>query len=88
MWNNLGQRDKPLGGLLDIFGEVVTDLMNTDFDCSKLNTSSRQLARLMGASLGPAQDVYQALLFVTDFVSGMTDRFAVETYRTLKGITL
>jgi dGTPase len=77
-----------IGGLLDIFDEVVTDLMNTDFDRSKLNARSQQLARLMGASLGPAEDAYQALLFVTDFVSGMTDRFAVETYRTLKGITL
>jgi hypothetical protein len=75
-------------GLLDTFAEVVTDLANNDFDRSKLSGSSQRLARLMDGSLGPAENAYQALLCVTDFVSGMTDRFAVETYRTLKGIAI
>jgi dGTPase len=77
-----------IGGLLDIFSEVVTDLTNADFDRSKLSARSQRLARLMDISLGPVEDSYQALLCVTDFVSGMTDRYAVETYRTLKGIAL
>jgi dGTP triphosphohydrolase len=42
----------------------------------------------MRGSLGSAENAYQALLYITDFVSGMTDRFAVETYRTLKGIAI
>jgi dGTPase len=77
-----------IGGLLDIFSEVVTDLTNADFDRSKLSARSQRLARLMDISLGPVEDSYQALLCVTDFVSGMTDRYGVETYRTLKGIAL
>jgi dGTPase len=77
-----------IGGLLDIFSEVVTDLTNADFDRSKLSARSQRLARLMDISLGPVEDSYRALLCVTDFVSGMTDRYAVETYRTLKGIAL
>lgn len=77
-----------IGGLLDIFAELVIDLVNKGFDRHKLTTSSQRLVRLMGTSLGPAENAYQALLCVTDFVSGMTDRFAVETYRTLKGISL
>jgi dGTPase len=77
-----------IGGLLDTFAEVVIDLANNDFDRSKLNGRSQRLARLMGGSLGPAENAYQALLYITDFVSGMTDRFAVETYRTLKGIAM
>ena len=77
-----------ISGLLDTFAEVVTDLANNDFDRSKLSGRSQRLARLMDGSLGPATNAYQALLYVTDFVSGMTDRFAVETYRTLKGIAI
>jgi dGTPase len=77
-----------IGGLLDIFAEVAMDLANNDFDCSKLNGRSQKLARLMRGSLGSAENAYQALLYITDFVSGMTDRFAVETYRTLKGIAI
>lgn len=77
-----------IGGLLDIFAEVATDLAKNDFDRSNLNGRSQRLARLMGGSLGPAENTYQALLYITDFVSGMTDRFAVETYRTLKGIAI
>ncbi len=77
-----------ISGLLDTFAEVVTDLANNDFDRSKLSGRSQRLARLMNGSLGPATNAYQALLYVTDFVSGMTDRFAVETYPTLKGIAI
>jgi dGTPase len=77
-----------ISGLLDTFAEVVTDLANNNFDPLKLSGRSQRLARLMGGSLGPASNAYQALLYVTDFVSGMTDRFAVETYRTLKGIAI
>ena len=66
----------------------MTDLANNNFDPLKLSGRSQRLTRLMGGSLGPASNAYQALLYVTDFVSGMTDRFAVETYRTLKGIAI
>jgi dGTPase len=77
-----------IAGLLDIFGEIVIDLAEKEFDHSKLSARSQRLARLMGSSLGPVKNAYQALLCVTDFVSGMTDRFAVDTYRTLKGISM
>jgi len=43
---------------------------------------------LMGNSLHRVNNPYDALLYLTDFVSGMTDRFAVETYRSLKGISI
>ncbi len=74
-------------GLLDMFVEVVTGLQRVDFDVTKLRGRPQSMARLMGRSLGNAKDSYTALLCVTDFVSGMTDRYAVEIYRTLKGIT-
>ena len=76
-----------IGGLLDIFGEVVMDLSNVNFEIPKLKGKSERLARLIGNSLQRANSTYDALLYLTDFVSGMTDRFSVDTYRTLKGIS-
>jgi dGTPase len=76
-------------GLLDIFAEVVVELMTkADFDISKLNERNTRLARLMGEkALKRVNNTQEAVLCLTDFVSGMTDRFAVETYRTLMGIS-
>jgi len=77
-----------IGGLLDVFSEIVIDLEEKNFDRSKLGRASQRLERLMIEPFGPIHSSYDALLRVTDFVSGMTDRFAVETYRTLKGISI
>ena len=36
----------------------------------------------------PDNDIYLRLLKITDFVSGMTDSYAVSLYRKIKGISL
>lgn len=75
-----------ISGLLNIFADVMVDLIDVSFDCAKLRGKSQRLARLMRGSLRqPLWDSYDALFCVTDFVSGMTDRFAVELYQTLTG---
>jgi dGTPase len=38
-----------------------------------------------GPQVAAHQGRYQRLLAVTDFVAGMTDTYAVETYRRLRG---
>lgn len=76
-----------IDGLLRIFGEVVVDLANSDFDCQKLNKKGERLARLVGNDLVNAKITYEALISITDFVSGMTDRFAADLFRTLTGIS-
>jgi len=84
-----------IGGLLDVFSHVVVELKKTGFDLEKFNAKpkthaherAQALARLMGRCLTAPKDGYAALLCVTDFVSGMTDRYAVELYQTLKGIS-
>ena len=76
-----------IAGLLDVFAEVITDLISVNFDVSKLKGNSARLARLMGNSLWRTNNTYETLLCLTDLVSGMTDRFAIDTYRTLKGIS-
>lgn len=73
-------------GLLDIFSEVVIELNKAGFEVGRLKGRAQGLARLMGRGLASTRDNYTALLCVTDFVSGMTDRYAVEVYQTLKGI--
>lgn len=77
-----------ISGLLDIFSQIVVDLAKANFELDKLPRSSQRLERLMIEPFGPVCGSYEALLRVTDFVSGMTDRFAVETFRTLKGTSI
>lgn len=76
-----------ISGLLDIFSEVVIELAKVGYERSKLTGKSKRLARLMGGTLLPVSDNYSALLCVTDFISGMTDRYAVDLYRSLTGIS-
>jgi dGTPase len=77
-----------IAGLLDVFSQIVVDLEKNNFDRTKLPEASQRLERLMIEPFGPIYSSYDALLRVTDFVSGMTDRFAVETYPALKGISI
>jgi len=80
--------EKIIQGLLDMFADVCVNLVNKDFEIEKLKKKERRLARLIGDdSILRANTMYDALLCMTDFVSGMTDRFAVETFRQLTGIS-
>jgi dGTPase len=84
-----------IGGLLDMFVDVVVVLQKVAFDMAafkgkpkdRRHERAQALGRLMGRTLTEPKDAYSALLCVTDFVSGMTDRYAVDLYRTLKGIS-
>ncbi|WP_205522548.1 dGTP triphosphohydrolase [Myxococcus eversor] len=88
---------KTLGGLLDMFAAaVVTDTPNRE------EKKLRQLLPLelfqrpdkplsLNEDIGGALarlSMYQRLLCVTDYISGMTDGFAVELYQRLSGIKL
>jgi len=85
---------KTLGGLLDMFASaIVTDTPN------KEEKKLRQLLPLEFLQRPGAHEPdrneairrlspYQRLLCVTDYISGMTDGFAVELYQRLSGIKL
>ncbi|MDA3961087.1 MAG: dNTP triphosphohydrolase [Planctomycetota bacterium] len=66
-----------IGGLLEQF-------------CASLDgTRNPRLLQMIPDGLGTKdQDLYQRLLVITDFISGMTDRYAVRLYRNLTGIEL
>jgi dGTPase len=77
-----GQR--VLRALLDMLTPLVDELANVGFERALLGPEPLTKARLLGEGFSP-RDRYDALLGVTDFVSGLTDRAAVNLYRKLSG---
>jgi len=77
-----------LGGLLDIFVSAVNDIAIRRDDASQ---RSRKLASQLPAECVRAareSSPYERLMRLLDFVSGMTDSYAVALYRRVKGIAL
>ncbi len=76
-------------GLLDAFADLVPFLKTHQWDLNALRGKHQKLAQVMGLNeLEDIQSTYDALLRVTDYVGGMTDRFALDMYRSLNGYTL
>ena len=78
-----------LGGLLDVFVSSLNDAATS----GRPSARSRKLLQLVPAeTLGPNRtpdpDTYHRLLKVLDFVSGMTDSYAVSLYKKVRGISL
>ncbi|PLY14852.1 MAG: deoxyguanosinetriphosphate triphosphohydrolase [Sedimenticola sp.] len=79
-----------IGELLERFIQVLDDIADQG---EKANARSRMMSRLIpeqfiGADRVPSNDLYTRLLLLTDFVSGMTDSYAVSLYKKLTGISL
>jgi len=79
-----------IGGLLDLFVEAVEALAAGGKSVAPRWRNLLQLAPepSIGPNRTPAPDVYTRLLRMTDYVSGMTDSYAVGLYRKLRGISL
>lgn len=75
-------------GLLEIYSEALRHWEAKGRDISKLAAKPRTIMRLLPDYESLAATRYQWLLRLTDYVSGMTDGFAVRLYRKLKGITV
>lgn len=79
-----------LGGLLEAFVATVNDIAQHG---SQASPKSRMLVHLIpeqfvGPSRQPLADPYRRLLAISDFVSGMTDSYAVTLYKKITGISL
>ncbi|MFO7446753.1 MAG: deoxyguanosinetriphosphate triphosphohydrolase [Ignavibacteriaceae bacterium] len=77
-----------LGGLLDTYIHAVNEL-----ESGKPSLKNKTMLKLLpkqflGANGKPDEDLYTRLLKITDFVSGMTDSYAVSLFRKIKGISL
>ncbi len=79
-----------LGGLLDIFINAVNEASNDK--SIKIAPKNKTLLKLLPKQFlfdeNNQGDLYSRLLKITDFVSGMTDSYAVSLYRKIKGISL
>lgn len=75
-----------LGGLLDLFVSALNDSGGAD---GRASPRSRKLLQLVPPETRTAQpDAYLRLLKMLDFVSGMTDGYAVSLYKKVRGISL
>jgi len=76
--------------LLERFVQVVDDVAEKG---SRASPRSQMLIQLIpeqfiGRGREPSEDPYLRLLLLTDFVSGMTDSYAVSLYKKVTGISL
>ncbi|WP_375584618.1 dGTP triphosphohydrolase [Cyclobacterium xiamenense] len=76
-----------LEGLMDTFG---TALYHYHFCSDQFSGQNRSILRLLPdeLTLVPTQSAYVLLRGLLDFVSGMTDKYALSLYRRVKGISL
>lgn len=78
-----------LGGLLDVFVSALNDVTHSRVPSAR----SHKLLQLvpveyLGPGRRPDEDAYLRLLKMLDFVSGMTDSYAVSLYKKVRGISL
>ncbi len=90
LFNDPAKLESELGGfevvrgLMQIFGEALMAYQARGRE--HLPPRYRRLLRILPEA--PAASHYGRLLRLTDYVSGMTDRFAVGRFRRLKGLSL
>ena len=70
--------------------DIVSGLIDIIFDIKKDPTSKRniKIAKLFPQELTSTDLSYPAILKVTDYISGMTDGFAINLYNKIKGVKL
>ena len=79
-----------IGGLLETFLRSVEEIANKNDDASP---HSRKILQLIPQQFkkdneNVDSDPYSRTMKITDYVSGMTDSFALSTYKKIKGIAL
>jgi dGTPase len=75
-----------LGGLLDIFYGAADDIARHGANATR--RSEKLIALVPGQFRSAATEPGEGLLRMTDFVSGMTDSYAVSLYKKVRGISL
>lgn len=82
-----------LGGLLEVFLGAVTEAAEKQEIEEKPSDKTKKILQLIPIQFLKAKgkvddDLYTRIIKITDFVSGMTDSFAVSTFKKIKGISL
>lgn len=76
-----------LGGLLDAFINSFNEWLDGNIK-PKNRTLVQLLPKRILHSANSDTEIYERLLLIIDFISGMTDSFAVSLFRKIKGISL
>jgi dGTPase len=77
-----------LGGLLDAFINAANEAAEKKASVKNKNLLKLIPHQFLNEKGKPHDDLYIRLLNITDFVSGMTDTYAVSLFRKIKGISL
>ncbi len=76
-----------IGGLLDAFINSFNEWLEGDMK-PKNRTLVNLLPKRILSNAHSDTEIYERLLIIIDFISGMTDSFAVSMFRKIKGISL
>lgn len=76
---------KAIGGLLELFTAAVVSEKSTR---TKRQKTALELLRAQEVIVDDCAPTYERILRVTDYISGMTDRYALGTYRKITGSAL
>lgn len=77
-----------LGELLNVFVKAVLDFEYKSGALSEVSQQNQRLLKMMDHEISFKKNRYEHLLQVTDFISGLSDRSAVNLFKTLKGVSL
>ncbi|WP_417832648.1 deoxyguanosinetriphosphate triphosphohydrolase [Terasakiella sp.] len=77
-----------LGFLLDVFCRAMLDFEKCGGDIKRMSAKHKHVIQLLEYPFVFKDDRYEHLMQVSDFVSGLSDRAAVNMFKVLKGISL
>lgn len=76
---------KVIHNVLDGILPLYTDIMENGWNYEKISSYNEKLSRALDLNISYINNEYDALHSMTDFVSGMTDRFALKISKMLSG---
>ena len=75
-----------ISGLLKTFISAIVNRDKSKYDEKVISLIPRQFLNNKGGM--PSSNKYSDILNITHFIAGMTDTFAIDLYRIIKGISL
>ncbi len=77
-----------LGAMLDVYCQAMLDFEKQEGQIKKMSARPQRLLKMMDSPLIYKGSRYDHLLQVTDFISGLSDRAALNLYHCIKGVSL
>lgn len=77
-----------INGLLNSFVRAAIDIEEHQKHDKRLPPQADRIDKLLSGKLSASNTLYDRIMRVMDYISGMTDRYAVTLFRKLQGITI